>query len=75
MVLWRVGGLDPGCGVGKYRVSQVLPFSVAVKDSLLLLLVVGFCVGPVFAVIVGVYGRAGVYMVPCGIVPICERNV
>ena len=60
--------------MGEYRVSQVLPFSVAVKDGLLLL-VVGFCVGPVFAVIVGVYGRAGVYMVPCGIVPICERNV
>jgi len=35
-----------------------------VKDSLLLLLVVGFCTGPVFAVIVGVCRAAGVYMVP-----------
>jgi len=49
---------------GRYRVSQVLPFSMEVKDSLLLLLVVGFCTGPVFAVIVGVCRAAGVYMVP-----------
>jgi len=34
-----------------------------VRDSLLLLLV-GFCVGPVYAVTVGVYRGAGVYMVP-----------
>ena len=39
-------------------------FSMEFRDSLLFLLVVGFCVGPVFAVIVGVYGGAGVYMVP-----------
>jgi hypothetical protein len=38
--------------------------SVEVRDSLLLLLVVGVCVRPVYAVIVGVYGGAGVYMVP-----------
>jgi hypothetical protein len=35
-----------------------------VRDSLLLLLVVGFCVGPVFAVIVGVFRGAVVYVVP-----------
>jgi len=64
LVLWWVGGLDPGCGVGRYHVSQVLPFSVEVRDNLLLLLVVGFCLGPVFAVIVGVYRGADVYMVP-----------
>jgi len=53
-------GLDPGCGVGRDRVSQALPFSVEVRESLLLLLVVGFCVGLVFGVIVGVYRWAGV---------------
>jgi hypothetical protein len=56
--------LDPDCGVGRDRVSQVLSFSMDVRDSMFLLLVVGFCVGPVFAVIVGVYRGAGVYMVP-----------
>ena len=35
-----------------------------VRDSLHLLLVVGFCVGPVFAVIICVYWGAVVYMVP-----------
>ena len=53
-------GLDPGCGVGRDRVSQVLPFSVEVRDSLLLLLVVRFCVGLVFFVIVGVCQGAGI---------------
>jgi len=52
-------GLDPGCGVGRDRVSQVLPFSVEVRDGLLLLLV-----GPVFIVIVGVCQGAGICMVP-----------
>jgi hypothetical protein len=47
LFLWRAGGLDPSCGVGRDRVSQVLPFSVEVRDSLLLFLVVGLCVGPV----------------------------
>ena len=55
---------NPGCGVRRYRVLHVLLFSVEVRDSLLLLLVVGFCVGPVFAVIVGVYREAVVYTVP-----------
>ena len=50
--------------MGRYCVSHVLHFSMTVRDSLLLLLMVGFCVGPVFAVIVGVYRGAGVYMVP-----------
>ena len=62
--MWLLGGLDTGCGVGRYRVLQVLPFSMEVRESLLLLLVVGFCVGPVFAVIVGVCQGAGVYVVP-----------
>ena len=39
--------------MGRDRVSQVLPFSMEVRDSLILLLVVGFCVGLVFVVIVG----------------------
>jgi hypothetical protein len=54
---------DPGCGVGTYRVSQALPFSMEVRDGQLLLLVVGFCVGPLYAVIVGVYRGAAVYKV------------
>ena len=65
--------LNPGCGVGRDRVSQVLPFSMEVRDSLFLLLVMGFCVGPVFAVIVGVCRQAGVLWFPCGIVPMCGR--
>jgi hypothetical protein len=69
------GGFDPSRGVGKDRVSHVLPFSVEVRDSLLLLLLVGLCVGLVYAVIVGIYRGTGVYMVPCSIVPFCERNV
>jgi hypothetical protein len=40
-------GLDPGCGVGRDRVSRVLPFTVEVREGLLLLFVVGLCVGPV----------------------------
>jgi len=50
-------------GVGRYCVSQVLPYSVEVRESLILLLVVGFCMGPVFAVNAGVYRGAGVYVV------------
>jgi hypothetical protein len=34
------GEMDPGCGVGRYRVSQALPFSMEVRDGQLLLLVV-----------------------------------
>jgi len=49
--------------VGKDRVSQVLPFSMEVRDSLLLLLVVGFCVGLVFVVIVGVCQGTDICMV------------
>ena len=44
--------------------TQVLPFSMEVRDSLLLLVVVGFCVWPVFGVIVGVYRGAVVCVVP-----------
>jgi hypothetical protein len=56
-------GFDPGCGVGRDHLSQVLPFSMEVRDSLLLLLVVGFYVGLVFAVIVGVCQGASICMV------------
>jgi hypothetical protein len=56
-------GLYPSCGVGRDRISQVLPFSMEVRNNLLLL-VVGLRVGPLYAVIIGVFRGAGVYMVP-----------
>jgi hypothetical protein len=69
MEKFRVGpvlgrGLDPGCGVGRDCVSQVPPFSIEATDSLPLVLIVGLCVGAVYAVIVGVYQGADVYVVP-----------
>ena len=69
MEKFRVGpvlgrGLDPGCGVGRDCVLQVLPFSMEARDSLLLVLVVGLCVGAVYAVIVGIYQGADACVVP-----------
>jgi hypothetical protein len=49
--------------VGRDRISQVLPFSMEVRDSPLLLLVMGFCVGLVFVVIIGVCQGADICMV------------
>jgi hypothetical protein len=63
LVLCLVRGVDPGYGAGRDRVLQVLPFSVEVRDSRLLLLVVGFCVGLVFVVIVAVCQGADICMV------------
>ena len=64
-------GFDPGCGVGRDHISQVLPFSMEVRDSLLLLLVAGFCVGLVFVEIVGVCQGADICMVSLW----CRSNV
>jgi hypothetical protein len=69
MEKFRVGrvlgtGLDPGCGVGRDCISQVLAFSMEAGESLLFVLAVWLCVGAVYAVIVGIYQGADVYVVP-----------
>ena len=57
MEKFRVGpvlgrGLDLGCGAGRDCVSQVLPFLNGGLRYSVLILVVGLCLGAVYAVIV-----------------------
>jgi hypothetical protein len=54
-----------GCRLGRNCISYVLPFSIEVKDSLLLFFsVVGTAWGLFYAEIIGVYQGAGVCLVP-----------
>jgi hypothetical protein len=61
---WSCDGWGARSWLWGGKISQTLPFLMEVRDGQLLLLVVGFCVGSVYVVIIGVYRGAVVYMVP-----------